>query len=714
MDISLMHRLLDRGLPDSSGVVQQPKMLHLYGGRGSGKTWWIDRVEEMARSTGHKPIRIASRSIGLRRMADELENIRGHDAVLVDDDDYLDSDALKAIVLMAPAVLVTTGSTIRPEHLGFAARIEPMQESDLAKVLRERGLAPEAAANCAAAASGNPGLAIAIAGGLTDEQWRGLVPVPPLPRLAASVATELHASMRALGESSSRALMVAAADDDGNLRAIRHALALLGEPADFALDAAEAAGILEVVAYRVAFRSQWDRLAAYYLLAGPSRRAAHSALASAYATPRDAVSRVRHLIAASAAPDDAIARTALASAAALGSQGKTIEACDLATRAAELSDSSEIRSLALLRATQWALHDGRYRAALGLVEQMDLSQAEEHAARAEVDALLLGDLTLPNEPKLPAGGWDEANFATRTANRRVWWHAGAGGVVAMLGSIPTFVPPAELVARAELLRHRGLLTDAAELIERTLTVLPDGPSAVRSRWAAARVDVSFLLGRSVGGPPGDERPVEEVRRRLAADASLVWSPDAILPGTIDPIAGIRARMRSAIVSRDRAALLEVAAVADAAGLPVESAEALVISLDLAAADGVEPDATLLGRTLAQLHGSGVTVWDARLAAISRRFGRGTEKPGTTTRHSSTALLGLSSAEQRVAEEVALGKTNRQVAAELFIALKTVDFHLQQIYRKLSIRSRTELAVRVTGAHVAATLLEERPVARSDQ
>jgi DNA-binding CsgD family transcriptional regulator len=55
---------------------------------------------------------------------------------------------------------------------------------------------------------------------------------------------------------------------------------------------------------------------------------------------------------------------------------------------------------------------------------------------------------------------------------------------------------------------------------------------------------------------------------------------------------------------------------------------------------------------------------------------------------------LSAAELRVAEAVASGLTNRQAADQLFLSAKTVDFHLQSIYRKLSIRSRTELATRV--------------------
>ena len=53
--------------------------------------------------------------------------------------------------------------------------------------------------------------------------------------------------------------------------------------------------------------------------------------------------------------------------------------------------------------------------------------------------------------------------------------------------------------------------------------------------------------------------------------------------------------------------------------------------------------------------------------------------------------GLTAAEQRVADLVAEGRTNREVAAALFLGERTVASHLTHIYAKLGIRSRTELA-----------------------
>ena len=57
----------------------------------------------------------------------------------------------------------------------------------------------------------------------------------------------------------------------------------------------------------------------------------------------------------------------------------------------------------------------------------------------------------------------------------------------------------------------------------------------------------------------------------------------------------------------------------------------------------------------------------------------------------TRSEGLTAAEQRVAELVAEGRTNREVAATLFLAERTVASHLSRVYAKLGVRSRTELA-----------------------
>jgi DNA-binding CsgD family transcriptional regulator len=52
---------------------------------------------------------------------------------------------------------------------------------------------------------------------------------------------------------------------------------------------------------------------------------------------------------------------------------------------------------------------------------------------------------------------------------------------------------------------------------------------------------------------------------------------------------------------------------------------------------------------------------------------------------------LTAAERRIAERAAAGLSNKQIAAELFIAPKTVETNLSSVYRKLGIRSRAALS-----------------------
>jgi len=81
------------------------------------------------------------------------------------------------------------------------------------------------------------------------------------------------------------------------------------------------------------------------------------------------------------------------------------------------------------------------------------------------------------------------------------------------------------------------------------------------------------------------------------------------------------------------------------------------------------------------------------ARIRRRL----RKIGVRRRHWRTAdrpLQGwdsLTDTERSIAELVAQGLTNRQIAVQMFVSAHTVAFHLRQIFRKLSIGSRVQLA-----------------------
>ena len=57
-------------------------------------------------------------------------------------------------------------------------------------------------------------------------------------------------------------------------------------------------------------------------------------------------------------------------------------------------------------------------------------------------------------------------------------------------------------------------------------------------------------------------------------------------------------------------------------------------------------------------------------------------------------MSLTPTEERIAGLVALGRRNEEVATQLGLSPKTVEWHLSRLYRKLGVRSRTELSVLV--------------------
>ena len=80
---------------------------------------------------------------------------------------------------------------------------------------------------------------------------------------------------------------------------------------------------------------------------------------------------------------------------------------------------------------------------------------------------------------------------------------------------------------------------------------------------------------------------------------------------------------------------------------------------------------------------GAAVWEQRADAELARIGGRAPATGE-----------LTPIEARVAELTAAGQTNREVAASLFLSIRTVEGHLSRIYGKLGVRSRVELARRL--------------------
>jgi LuxR family maltose regulon positive regulatory protein len=55
---------------------------------------------------------------------------------------------------------------------------------------------------------------------------------------------------------------------------------------------------------------------------------------------------------------------------------------------------------------------------------------------------------------------------------------------------------------------------------------------------------------------------------------------------------------------------------------------------------------------------------------------------------------LTPTEQRIADLVATGRSNNEVAKQLSLSPRTVEWNLTKIYRKLHVRSRGELAAKL--------------------
>ena len=54
----------------------------------------------------------------------------------------------------------------------------------------------------------------------------------------------------------------------------------------------------------------------------------------------------------------------------------------------------------------------------------------------------------------------------------------------------------------------------------------------------------------------------------------------------------------------------------------------------------------------------------------------------------TTLANLTPRELEILQLVVAGKTNKAIAREVYISAKTVEFHLDHIYAKIGVRSRT--------------------------
>jgi DNA-binding CsgD family transcriptional regulator/tetratricopeptide (TPR) repeat protein len=115
---------------------------------------------------------------------------------------------------------------------------------------------------------------------------------------------------------------------------------------------------------------------------------------------------------------------------------------------------------------------------------------------------------------------------------------------------------------------------------------------------------------------------------------------------------------------------------------------------------IGPAREALVSALAGFEQLGAQAWILRtrreLHAAGARLGPRPERP----------VERLTPQELQVALAAATGATNREIAASLFLSPKTVDFHLGKVYRKLEVRSRSQLTVYMTRREAASALAAE--------
>jgi DNA-binding NarL/FixJ family response regulator len=144
------------------------------------------------------------------------------------------------------------------------------------------------------------------------------------------------------------------------------------------------------------------------------------------------------------------------------------------------------------------------------------------------------------------------------------------------------------------------------------------------------------------------------------------------------LVAVFAQHARALATTDLAALVAAADRLEQLGLRLVAAETLSSAAAVAAGSGDQ-------RAAAQLRG--------RVDALAAEL-EGAATPGLVR---SDAVVPLSSREREIADLAASGVPSRDIAARLFISVRTVNNHIQNVYTKLGVRSREKLRAALDSA-----------------
>lgn len=302
--------------------------------------------------------------------------------VVVDDLHWVDTASREALLFVARR---TPGERLA---VLLAARRDDLAEPEDLPSVDVGGLLPAEAHSLLIGLSGVPvepgvadklhtataGNALALAElalSLGADVLRGVGPVPsPLP-LTHGVESAFLSRYRLLDPGARTILLVAAADDSGDLALVRDAARRLGT-SDASFDAVERSGLLHRDGPRVELRHPLVRSAVYTGATTTERRQAHAALA-AQLPPQDADRRAWHLAAAADRPDETVVAELEAAARRSVAVGGHEAASAAWERAAELTLEPTERGRRLYQAAAEAWTAGRPDRAASLVDGALLS-----------------------------------------------------------------------------------------------------------------------------------------------------------------------------------------------------------------------------------------------------------------------------------------------------------------------------------------------------
>ena len=248
------------------------------------------------------------------------------------------------------------------------------------------------------------------------------------------------------------------------------------------------------------------------------------------------------------------------------------------------------------------------------------------------------------------------------------------------------------VMRAQLMHEAGQTSRAADLL-----VASAGGEELRMIGGAWRARCLELLTRchlAAGNRAEAERSVEAAR--ACADAvqlPLAFAMANLAEAALDIDGGLPASAATRAI--DAAAMLEeVNAVFDAAGARLLAGRSL--------AQAGERDAAVaeLERACAAFDSFGSVRYRAQAEQELRKLGRHIHRRTKAGAAGDAGVASLTARELELARLVVDRKTNPEIASELFLSQKTVETHLRNIFRKLGVANRIELARTVEAAEQA--------------